>query len=785
MERHMKRKQQQFIIVMLCIVLVATTVNVFWNNAPVVSAATQLKIPGKVIATNLNVRKSASRKAAQLVDGKTKVALKKNTAVTILAEKTVSGEKWYQVSFKLNGATKKGYVLSDYVQLTLKKTVPAAISSKTAVKIRTGAGDKKAYLKVSNKVVSLKKGTACTILKETTVSGKKWYQIQFLVSKKTYKGYILASQVAFQAEEEKKIGTVTASSLNVRQAAGTDKEILKYDGNNVRLTKGQTVTITGESKVEKVTWYKIAFTYQKKSLSGYASGEYIKIGSVEVTPTPKPTSSTQEPEETEKPVETQEPTETEEPVETEEPIETEKPTVSPKPTQTVQPTQTPIPTPVPTISPADQIPLTDAEFEAALTQEGFPEDYKPALRALHRQYPLWRFKANHIGLDWNTVIASESIVGKNLISNGKSVAWKSLEPGAYNWSTDKFVPYDSSTWVTASREAVEYYMDPRNFLTTDGIFQFELLSYNGAYQTVSGVESILKGTVLANTSYTYVDEYNTSNTSTYGETFIKAAEYSGVNPYHLATRVKQEVVTSSGLSNSASGNVSGYQGIYNFYNIGATHSTVAGGSILNALKFAKNGTGMSAANSSVCLIPWNNQYKAIVGGAKYIGNNYINRGQNTVYLQKFNLTATDRYNHQYMANVEAPKAEAQKTYNAYKNFTDIPVEFSIPVFQNMPYAPCPIPVGGANPNNWLKSLSVSNYTLSPTFQITNIEGMTYTVEVPSDVEQVTIQAQTVSTTATVSGTGTVSLQMGENTCLVTVESQAGTQRTYTIHIIRR
>lgn len=774
----MRRKRQQFIIVMLCIVLVATTVHVFWNNAPVVSAATQLKIPGKVIATNLNVRKSASRKAAQLVNGKTKVALKKNTAVTILAEKTVSGEKWYQVSFKLNGATKKGYVLSDYVQLTLKKSVPATISSKTAVKIRTGAGDKKAYLKVSNKVVSLKKGTACTILKETTVSEKKWYQIQFLVGKKTYKGYILASQIAFQVEEEEKIGTVTASSLNVRQAAGTDKEILKYDGNNVRLTKGQTVTITGESKVDKVIWYKISFTYQKKSLSGYVSGDYIKIGSAEVTPTQKPT-STKEPEETKKP------TETKEPVDTEEPIDTEEPTASPEPTQTVQPTQTPLPTAVPTIPPDDQIPLTDAEFEAALTQEGFPEDYKPALRALHKQYPLWRFKADHVGLDWNTVIASESIVGKNLISNAKSIAWKSLEAGAYNWSTDKFVPYDSSTWVTASREAVEYYMDPRNFLTTDGIFQFELLSYNAAYQTVSGVENILKGTVLANISYTYVDEYNTSNTSTYGETFVKAAEYSGVNPYHLATRVKQEVVTSSGLSNSASGNVSGYQGIYNFYNIGATHSTAAGGSILNALKFAKNGTGMSASNSSACLIPWNNQYKAIVGGAKYIGNNYINRGQNTVYLQKFNLTATDRYNHQYMANVEAPKAEAQKTYNAYKNFTDIPVEFSIPVFENMPSFPCPIPSGGANPNNWLKSLSVSNYTLSPTFQIANIEGMTYTVEVPSDVEQVTVHAQAVSTASTVSGTGTVSLQMGENTCLVTVESQAGTQRTYTIQIIRR
>ncbi|MBP7989506.1 MAG: SH3 domain-containing protein, partial [Enterocloster sp.] len=82
---------------------------------------------------------------------------------------------------------------------------------------------------------------------------------------------------------------------------------------------------------------------------------------------------------------------------------------------------------------------TDSDFEAKLSAEGFPESYKNGLRQLHAQYPNWVFKAKKTGLDWNTVIENEALLGRNLVSSGSISSWKSVESGAYNW--------DNSTWT--------------------------------------------------------------------------------------------------------------------------------------------------------------------------------------------------------------------------------------------------------------------------------------------------------------------------------------------------
>ena len=78
---------------------------------------------------------------------------------------------------------------------------------------------------------------------------------------------------------------------------------------------------------------------------------------------------------------------------------------------------------------------SDADFEAYLTAQGFPESYKDGLRALHAQYPNWVFTAQHTGLDWNEVIANESVVGTNLVSSDSISSWKSTADGAYDWTS--------------------------------------------------------------------------------------------------------------------------------------------------------------------------------------------------------------------------------------------------------------------------------------------------------------------------------------------------------------
>ena len=359
--------------------------------------------------------------------------------------------------------------------------------------------------------------------------------------------------------------------------------------------------------------------------------------------------------------------------------------------------------PTPTLSEI----YNNLDFEAKLTAENFPESYKTALRSLHALYPNWEFKTYHTGLEWNTVINAENVPAKNLIPNTKSVEWKSFDIGAYNWKTETFNVFDGSTWVTASREAIEYYMDPRNFLTTNGIFQFELLKYQSNYQKLAEVENILKGSAIYNSYYNYIDDSGTSQMISYAETFIKAAEYSGVSPYHLASRVKQEVVTGpTTLSGSVTGIYSGYEGLYNFYNIGANDSA-GGGAIAKGLTFAKNGSGNANADK-LYMIPWISPYHSIVGGSYFIGSSYINRGQETIYLEKFNVTSISTYYHQYMTNVEAPYAESKKVMTTYNGMTDLPIVFSIPVYLNMPTIPAPMPTTKFNPNNRMKSLKITD-----------------------------------------------------------------------------
>lgn len=76
----------------------------------------------------------------------------------------------------------------------------------------------------------------------------------------------------------------------------------------------------------------------------------------------------------------------------------------------------------------------------------------------------------------------------------------------------------------------------------------------------------------------------------------------------------------------------------------------------------------------------------------YIGTSYIAKGQNTGYLQKFNVTPYQQFQHQYMTNVEAAYSEAIKTKTAYaETMNATPIIFSIPVYNNMPAAACAAP----------------------------------------------------------------------------------------------
>ena len=408
-------------------------------------------------------------------------------------------------------------------------------------------------------------------------------------------------------------------------------------------------------------------------------------------------------------------------------------------------------------------------FEEQLTAQRFPESYKQYLRQIHVQYPNWVFTALHTNLDWNTVITAQSSLGRNLVPSSSADSWKSFEAGAYNWTESKWVGMDGANWVAASKEIIAYYIDPRNSLNTTNIFQFESLSYS-SHHSASGVQNILKNTFMSG-SFKAPD---TGVMYSYADTFVKAGQSAGVSPYHLASRARQEQGVNGGQL--AHGTVPGYSNYFNFFNIGASPSSNAT-SVVNGAKYA------TGTNSNYYL-PWTNQYKSILGGAVFLGSSYIAKGQNTLYLQKFDVVdgGNGYHSHQYMTNLLAPTSESTSMKNAYSTeMLNSTLVFEIPVYLNMPSVSVPRPSTTGNNNNWLYSMRISGQTYSPSFYLYT---QTYSMNVAPDVWSINIDVVANNHNAKVEGAGTVALKNGSNVINIVVTATSGVKRTYTLNVYK-
>lgn len=423
---------------------------------------------------------------------------------------------------------------------------------------------------------------------------------------------------------------------------------------------------------------------------------------------------------------------------------------------------------------------TDDAFEQEIA--AFPESYKFYLRALHTSHPTWHFVPLNVNHDFNDVVDREARQGVSLIENTVDDSWKSVEKWAYNWQTGEYIPADGKIWVNAARGVVAHYVDPRNMLSEQAVFQFLELSYDPAHQTIWNVHDILAGSFM---EFGRMPTLDGSAQLSYADAFMLAAEQSGANPVFLAAKVLQEVSPQG--SGSSSGNYYSsaynrqYTGLYNFYNIGASSDTDP---VARGLAFARD--GKDATYNERFMLPWNSPARSIIGGAKWIASSYIAVGQSSTYLMKFNVNQTDSTlycKHQYMTNIRGAESEGQKMFKAYQKGGVLEQElyFTIPVYQNMPENPCAMPTNG-NPNNYLKSLSVAGQNLTPSFDTVNC--MEYSVVVPASCNKVQIDAVTASPNATVSGAGVVPIGAGVNEIPITVTAQSGATRTYTLYVAR-
>ncbi len=408
-------------------------------------------------------------------------------------------------------------------------------------------------------------------------------------------------------------------------------------------------------------------------------------------------------------------------------------------------------------------PDDDPEFEKLMIGQGFPESYREYLRVLHHFYPSWAFEPLITDLNWNDVVKNESVFSRNLVYSTNKSSWKSLVDGAFDWENNVWVGLSGDSWNEASSEILLYYLDPRNFLNELQIFQMETLSFNEAVHTVEGVNLILKGTFMYEKEVP-LGKPETGEPITYAELFMEVGRLTDASPYMLAARVRQEQGV-NGDNKLISGKVAGYEGYYNYFNINASGST--------ASEILKNGLEEAKAEG------WTSPYLALYGGSRKVVSGHISKGQDTLYLQKFDVDDTHYglYWHQYMQNIQAATSESLSVQQTYKNLsmTNASIAFKIPVFNNMPSRAGDCPQTDGNPNYRLKNLTVDGHNISPTF---NHGQFSYTLHVDESVSSVKVSATTFAKTTKVTGCGEIKLNVGINEINILCVSERGDSVTY-------
>lgn len=374
-----------------------------------------------------------------------------------------------------------------------------------------------------------------------------------------------------------------------------------------------------------------------------------------------------------------------------------------------------------------------SECEKEMKEKGFPSSYWNGLCTIKLAHPNWDFEAetkdkNGNIIDFNASINSFGCGSSTISSNSRSDFIDTT-------CTKKF----DSGYSAASRTAIKYYLDPRNFLNEKSIFMFENYNTNAeinADDYKRAADKVFNNNFLVQ---------NISSLTSY----IKNSSLNiGVSQMAIASRIKQELGSAKLKSGTYAGKlfscVSGdyttrygytyngksYDNYYNFFNIAAYDgSNVTQKALIYAMTHNWGGTG----NKDV------DRQMAMDGGTEFINKNYVSAGQDTAYYQKFNVYPDNpekRYLHPYMTNVKAPESEAAIMYNAYKatGILESKFNFIIPVYANMDenYNPGELPDEVGKVDASVAVIS-SGYRYEPGY-ISNIEVGTSVNDLKSNLE---------------------------------------------------
>ena len=290
-----------------------------------------------------------------------------------------------------------------------------------------------------------------------------------------------------------------------------------------------------------------------------------------------------------------------------------------------------------------------------LNENKYP-GYKELLDDLKEEHPNWSFTLLYTKLRWNSVINHEGH-SNNISTPLNLIPDSSSYSGEWQCEKDNGKKYDNGSWLCASTKAIEYKMDPRNMLNSENIFQLKELNYEE--------EAVIKDGIMSKTKDSFLEG------ETIAEAIIEAGKKNDIDPYFIVSRLIQE----QGKNGTKLSRGYEYNGktIYNPFNIAASGNSQT--SILNnAAEYAYSQE-------------WFSLEKALLEGVDFINTRYMNIGQNTLYLQKFDvIKENELYSNQYMQNLLAPTSESSILLDQYEssNTVDADLNFIIPLYENIP-----------------------------------------------------------------------------------------------------
>lgn len=293
----------------------------------------------------------------------------------------------------------------------------------------------------------------------------------------------------------------------------------------------------------------------------------------------------------------------------------------------------------------------------------FPAEYKNALKSLHSSHPNWKFEKLAVGKNFKEAVTAEHNCRQRLCTVQTTNA---SDPRVCPASCANKSYHVTGSSRCASFDYIAECMDPTNFLTESQVFQFEKLG-SKSYYTSNNLETVLKN----KSSFMYKKTCTVGGKNYYYSSIIlSACKSNSVDALFIISRITKEVGAASPASLAKGRNykvgTKTYK-VYNFFNIGG---------------------GVSASAAYAYNHNWTNPKAALEGGISFIAKNYIAKGQNTNYLQKFQVNPKSTYNlyeHQYMQTVDAIADEASFTFNSYNTIGALTKDhtFLIPVYNNL------------------------------------------------------------------------------------------------------